>query len=147
MSEAERGRYWAYISHANKDAAVAAKLHAAIEKYRIPKDLVGRPGRDGPVPKRLTPVFSNHGVREDSDELGEETRETLRRSRHLIVICSEASAVSKRVHEEIRYFKFTGGADRILALIVDGEPNASTQSAPVAGECFTARNLLLADGH
>jgi hypothetical protein len=46
------------------------------------------------------------------------------------------------VSEEIRYFKELGKADRILALMIDGEPNAvddaAKQSAelPIEMECL-----------
>ena len=50
-------RYTAFISYSHADQKAAAWLHKAIESYKIPKDLQGTPGRDGPIPKSLFPVF------------------------------------------------------------------------------------------
>ncbi len=54
---ADQYRYWAFVSYSSKDTGVARKLHRRLETYRIPRDLVGRPGRDGPVPRRFFPIF------------------------------------------------------------------------------------------
>src|SRR5438067_3324937 len=43
----------------------------------------------------------------------------------MVVLCSPRAVESRFVAEEIRYFKELGKADRILALMIDGEPNAS----------------------
>ncbi|NYT74097.1 hypothetical protein HZU72_16920 [Halomonas sp. QX-2] len=58
MTESEdQYRYWAFISYSSKDARIGEKLHRQLETYRVPRDLVGRPGRDEPVPRRLFPIF------------------------------------------------------------------------------------------
>src|SRR5204862_101306 len=64
--------------------------------------------------------------------------QALRESRYLIVICSPRSAQSRWVGEEIRTYKRLGREDRILALIVDGEPNAGDGKAgfKTEDECF-----------
>ena len=43
-------RYRALISYSHTDKSVAAWLHRAIEMYRVPARLVGRPTSVGPVP-------------------------------------------------------------------------------------------------
>src|SRR6266511_1472070 len=114
-------KYWAFISYSHLDQASADQLHEALERYRVPRRLVGRPGRDGPVPRRIAPIFRD--------------REALRSSCYLIVVCLPSSASSIWVNEEVLTFKRLGGAGRILCLILDGEPNASEKSG-TARECF-----------
>jgi MTH538 TIR-like domain (DUF1863) len=129
-------RYWAFLSYSSKDAELVKKLHRKLETYRMPRDLVGRPGRGEPIPKNLFPVFRDRDELPLSHELGATLQDALLACRYLIVICSPHSARSQWVNEEIRYFKSIGRADRILALIVDGEPNASNMADPPAPECF-----------
>jgi hypothetical protein len=115
---------------------VAMKLHRRLEGYRIPRALVGRPGRDGVVPRKLFPVFRDRDELPLSSDLGGTIEDALRASRYLIVVCTPNAARSKWVNQEIRYFKSLGREDRILAFIVDGEPNASADPAKAARECF-----------
>jgi hypothetical protein len=102
----------------------------------VPRILVGRASRDGKVPRRLFPVFRDREELPVSSDLGANLKSCLERSRYLIVICSPSSAVSRRVDEEIRYFKSVHGEDRILCLIVAGEPNADGKSGVSQPECF-----------
>ena len=62
-------------------------------------------------------------------DLTSNIREALENSALLVVICSPRAVQSRFVAEEIRYFKELGKAHRILALMIDGEPNASEDSA------------------
>ncbi len=125
-------RYWAFISYSHHDSRAATRLHRRLESYRVPRRLIGRPTAKGAVPKRLQPIFRDRDELPSSAELGGVIRQALSESRHLIVICSPSAAASRWVDEEIRLFKAMGGGDRILALIVDGEPNATDP----ARECF-----------
>jgi hypothetical protein len=95
-------KYWAFISYSFKDADVAKRLHKQMETYRMPRDLVGRPGRDGPVPKRLFPVFRDRDELPLASDLGSTIEDALRASRYLVVLCSPNSAKSHWVNEEIR---------------------------------------------
>jgi WD40 repeat protein len=129
-------KYWAFISYSHKDKAWGDWLHKALETYRVPKRLVGRASRDGAVPKRLFPVFRDRAELSASSDLGPDINASLKASRYLIVICSPESASSKWVNEEIKVFKTLGREDRILCLIVDGEPNASENPGSGLRECF-----------
>ncbi len=129
-------RYWAFLSYSSKDSAIATRLHKRLETYSIPKDLVGRPGRDDLVPKRLFPIFRDRDELPLSSDLGTTIQDALKASRYLIVLCSPDSAKSHWVNEEVRYFKSLGHSDRILAVILDGEPNASDLAENAADECF-----------
>jgi len=128
-------KYWAFISYSHSDQASADQLHEALERYRVPRRLVGRPGRDGPVPSRIAPIFRDREELPTSSDLGSAIREALRASRYLIVVCSPSSAGSIWVNEEVLTFKRLGGANRILCLILDGEPNASDKPGTTP-ECF-----------
>ena len=140
--------YRAFISYSHRDKTVANWLHRAIETYRIPSKLVGTTNALGTVPRRLTPVFRDRDELPASGDLGGELTGALQNSMFLIVICSPASAKSAWVDQEILNFKRFHGEHRVLALIVDGEPNASTMPGREADECFprSLRFRLGADG-
>jgi tetratricopeptide (TPR) repeat protein len=133
---AEPASYRAFISYSHRDKVIARRLHRVIEAYRVPKKLVGRSTVVGDVPRRLTPIFRDREELPASADLGGELTAALRRSLFLIVICSRSSARSQWVDQEILQFKRTHGEARVLALVVDGEPNASTLVWRADEECF-----------
>jgi WD40 repeat protein len=95
------------------------------------------PGRDGPVPARIFPVFRDREELPSSADLNDQIRSALEASAVLVVVCSPNAAASRWVNEEILTFKRMGRSDRILAVIIDGEPNASdTPGSDAALECF-----------
>ncbi len=128
-------KYWAFISYSHRDRAWGDWLHKALETYRVPSRLRVQPGRDGALPRRLLPVFRDREELPTSSDLGTAISEALRASRYLVVICSPAAAQSIWVNEEVRAFKRLGRANRIMCLVVEGEPNASDRGQP-EGECF-----------
>lgn len=130
----DKPHYRAFISYSHNDKAIAVWLHKELERYRLPKKLIGCQTALGPVPKRLAPIFRDQDELPASGNLGAELQDSLKQSLFLIVICSPASAKSKWVNEEIRHFKALHGTDKVLALIVDGEPNARHDNS--AQECF-----------
>lgn len=136
-------KYWAFLSYNHHDRKFVEKVLDAIEGYRLPKDLVGKPGPDGPVPKRLK-VYRDRDESRAAPDLSEELQIALRRSRYMVVVCSPASAAlrfekdgvrTSWVNEEIRCFQRMGRADRILTIIKEGEPNASDPDKGKA-ECY-----------
>ncbi|HEX4896562.1 MAG TPA: toll/interleukin-1 receptor domain-containing protein, partial [Solimonas sp.] len=129
-------KYWAFISYSHQDSAWVEWLHRALETYRVPRRLVGRPLGAETVPRRLFPVFRDRDELPSSAELGGAINEALRQSRNLIVVCSPRSATSRWVNEEIKAFRALGRSDRIFCLIVDGEPHASTRPDIAFSECF-----------
>ena len=134
-------RYWAFISYSHADEAWAKWLHAALEKYRVPRRLVGTEGPLGARPARLLPVFRDRDELSPSAELSSVIEAALRESRYLIVICSPRSAKSRWVDAEIRRFKSLGYPNRVLALIVDGEPD----SADADQTCFPPALVQIVD--
>jgi WD40 repeat protein len=129
-------KYWAFISYSHRDRAWADWLHRALEGYRVPRRLVGRDSAAGPLPRRLFPVFRDLDELPSSPNLSGAIDLALRQSRYLIVIASPYAAVSKWVDQEIQRFRALGRGDRILCLIVDGEPNADLHPGRGFLECF-----------
>ena len=129
-------KYWAFLSYSHQDTRLCEWVHRELETYQVPRRLVGRETREGKTPSRLFPVFRDRDELPGSSELGKNLTQALEQSRYLIVICSPAAARSRWVNEEIRQFKAMGGENRVLALIIDGEPNAVDKPDSGLLECF-----------
>lgn len=119
----EQGRQW------------AAWLHHTLETYEIPPDLVGRINLRGErVPASLYPVFRDEEELPADADLSSNIQRALRNSALLVVLCSPRAVESRFVADEIRAFKELGRADHILALMIDGEPNASDDPRKIDAE-------------
>ncbi|HKO63169.1 MAG TPA: toll/interleukin-1 receptor domain-containing protein, partial [Pyrinomonadaceae bacterium] len=130
-------KYWAFISYSHDDETWAKWLHESLETYSVPGALVGRnTGKHGKLPKRVFPVFRDRDELPGAADLGGKIKNALSQSRNLIVVCSTTSATSKWVNEEIKTYKAMGRDDRVLCLIIDGEPNASDDPESELQECF-----------
>ena len=129
-------KYRAFISYSHRDRRWGEWLHRALETYRVPKRLVGRVTGMGEVPARIAPVFRDREELPTATNLGAVINEALENSATLVVICSPDAARSRWVNEEILHYKRLGRGDRILALIVAGEPNASDKPDSGLEECF-----------
>jgi WD40 repeat protein len=130
-------KYYAFISYSHQDKKWGDWLHKALETYRVPKRLVGQASRDGEtVPARVMPVFRDREELPTATDLGSVINLALEQSRYLIVICSPRSAKSQWVNEEILSYKRMSRSDRILAVIVEGEPNAASKPELGLEECF-----------
>lgn len=114
-------RYQAFISYGHADEAWARWLHQALETYRVPRHLVGRPGPAGIIPARLAPIFRDRDELSTSANLSATLAEALNQSAALVVVCSPAAAASRWVNEEIRRFHSLGRAERVFCVLVDGE--------------------------
>jgi hypothetical protein len=124
-------RYRAYISYSHVDERWAAWLQRALESYRVPARLASRPGA-GPLPRRVSPVFRDREDLSSAHSLTDSLVSALSASEAMIVICSPSAAASKWVNEEVRQFQALGRSNRILCMIVDGDPAPATG----AGSCF-----------
>jgi WD40 repeat protein/TPR repeat protein len=131
-------KYWAFISYSHVDEKWADWLHKGLETYRAPGKLVATEKATSPLPRRIYPIFRDREELPASADLGTNIQQALRQSRFLVVICSPRSARSRWVNQEIKYFKSLGRESHVLALIVDGEPNASDARPgfQVDDECF-----------
>jgi tetratricopeptide (TPR) repeat protein len=131
-----QAKYKAFLSYSHADAKQARSLHHFIETFKVPKRLVGRETKRGPIPRRLRPVFKDREELPSSSDLNSVINDALKSSEFLIVICSPDSAQSRWVNEEVISFKQMGRGDRILCIIIDGEPNATDIPGREAEECF-----------
>jgi len=135
-------RYKAFISYSHHDRDWGDWLQRQLEGYRIPKRLVGIEGEYGPIPKRLSPVFRDREDLSSASDLSTKVKESLEASETLLVICSPQAAQSGWVNEEVRYFQGLGREDRVLALIVGGDP----QSESPDQQCFPRALTVNRDG-
>ena len=131
-------KYWAFISYSSKDKMWGSWLHKRLENYPIPKEFQDSEIFDGAIlGKNLRPIFRDRDELSGSSELGPALEQALQDSRYLIVLCSKNSAKSVWVNKEIEDFRAMGGEQYILALILDGEPNATANSnIDNSEECF-----------
>ncbi len=129
-------RYMAFLSYSHQDSAIADWLHETLEEFRVPPQLIGRLTDQGPVPKKLSPIFRDRQELAAAADLSDEIEDAIACSRFMIVLCSPAAAKSRWIEEEIGCFKRVHREDRILAAIVDGEPFASEIPGREHEECF-----------
>ncbi len=124
-------KYWAFISYRHFDNMQPGRqwanwLHQMLETYDVPEELVGQINDLGEtIPDRIYPVFRDEEDLPADADLASSIRSALKRCKYLIVICSPRAAESTYVAEEIKYFKQLGRENRILAVMIEGEPNAS----------------------
>jgi tetratricopeptide (TPR) repeat protein len=125
-------KFFAFLSYSREDEKFAKQFHRDLEQYRIPKALVGAQGRDGPIPKRLFPIFRDREELSSAPDISHVIRAALDESACLVVLCSPAAARSRWVNEEVLAFRCLGRQDRIFAVILRGEPYAKESME----ECF-----------
>ncbi|MFN6263130.1 MAG: TIR domain-containing protein [Chromatiaceae bacterium] len=140
--------YLAFISYRHADNKQQGRqwatwLHQALETYEVPADLVGKANSRGEViPERIYPIFRDEDELPAHADLANSITSALTNSRLLVVLCSPNAVASTYVADEIRFFKQLGHSDRIIAAMIDGEPNASWDNAKQAAgvppemECF-----------
>ena len=125
-------RYKAFISyrHVERDRGWASWLVEKLETYRTPRALVS-----SGTPARIGKIFRDDDEVPASTDLTRQIEDALRASQFLIVVSSRDTPQSMWVRQEIDFFRAIGGGDRILALLVDGEPS----------EAFPANLMRLRD--
>lgn len=128
--------YFAFLSYSHQDQAVADWLHDQLEKFRVPRHLVGRITDYGAVPRRLTPIFRDLKELPASDDLGTEIKAALAASRFLVVLCSPDAARSRWANAEIEAFKRAHPEGGVFAAILSGEPFASDILGREQEECL-----------
>jgi outer membrane lipoprotein-sorting protein len=113
-------KYDAFISyrHGQLDGLVAAKLHKLIENYRIPGKIAKKIGK-----KRLKRVFRDRDELPTSSNLSQSIEDGIAESEFLLLICSRRLPLSQWCMREVELFSELHGKDRILALLIDGEPD------------------------
>ncbi|HEX9046384.1 MAG TPA: TIR domain-containing protein, partial [Verrucomicrobiae bacterium] len=157
-------KYWAFLSYSQQDNGTQSGnapeagicwgdwLREALKSFSTPADFAGHVNARGEnTPERIDPIFQDESESADNGSFSAEVREALEQSRYLVVICSPRSAKSLHVNEAVRQFKQLGRGNRILPMVIAGEPNASDGSKPgvsADAECFVPAMLhpVNADG-
>ena len=129
-------KYLAFITYAHKDEERATWMRRKLENFHIPRNLIGKDGLYGPIPNRLYPIFRDRDELAGAAQLGPLIEQALQDSSHLIVLCSPHAVRSRWVNEEIRLFKAMGKADRVLCIVLDGEPMAEDTNGDPEEECL-----------
>lgn len=123
--------YKAFISYSWSDRKWGEWLHHALETYRAPKSVtLARRARS------LHPIFKDREEEAAGASIGASIEAAMANSEFLIVLCSPRSAASQWVNREVAWFKTHRDPRKILTVIVDGEPMASTIPGREAEECF-----------
>ncbi len=114
--------YQAFISyrHIMPDMAIAQELHRQLESYAIPTALKKTLGV-----KKMGKVFRDQEELPTSSDLGHDIERALEDSAWLIVVCTPKLLESKWCMKEVDAFIAMGRRDRILTLLVQGEPEDS----------------------
>ena len=130
-------KYIAFISyrHLEPDATIAKKIHTMIETFRLPKEFY----IDGKKP--------NFRVFRDREELTTTSlsvslEDALRNSKYLIVICSKRLPLSEWCNREAETFIAMHGIDRVIPVLVEGEPDESFPRVLLEGD----EEVVLEDG-
>ena len=141
-------KYRAFITYAHKDEDKAQWLRKKLEDFKVPKHLVGENSPYGPIPARLYPIFRDRDELAGAAQLGPLIEQALEDSSHLIILCSPHAVQSRWVNEEIRMFKAMGKQNRVLCLILSGEPMAEDVKGDSENECIplAARRQVSEDG-
>ncbi len=129
-------KFKAFLTYSHKDSDVAQWLFKSIESYWVHRSLVVTGGAQDKASRLakggylLRPMFRDREELAAAHSLSQRILEALGSSEWLVVVCSPDAAHSRYVNQEILQFKALGGADRILPIIVAGEPGDP------ALECF-----------
>lgn len=117
--------YDAFISyrHTELDQFVAENLHKKLEAFRLPKSIVQIRGKD--CKKRIDRVFRDRDELPLASNLEDPIVNALEESNFLIVICSPRLSQSQWCKKEIETFISMHGREKVLAVLVEGEPQDS----------------------
>ena len=119
-------RYDAFISyrHSELDSFVATTLHRKLEGFKLPKNVHAKNGKKG-----ITRIFRDEDELPIASSLSDQIEYALSETDFLIVICSPRLPESKWCAKEIETFIKLYGRERILAVLVEGEPSESFPEA------------------
>ncbi len=120
--------YDAFISyrHTDLDKFVAENLHKQMEAYRMSADVVAK--RKG-MKNRVERVFRDREELPLTSNLNDPIMTALHNSDWLIVICSPRLRESVWCKKEIDTFISLHGREKVLAVLIEGEPEESFPDA------------------
>ena len=115
-------RYDAFISyrHSELDKFVAEELHKQLETFKIPKKIAQKCKK-----KKISRIFRDKDELPITSNLADPIINALRMSEFLIVICSPRLKESLWCKREIENFIAMHGQEKVLAVLVEGEPSES----------------------
>ena len=133
-------KFKAFLSYSRRDEAAVRRLHRRLESFEIPRAL--RQGGQA----RLGRFFRDKDELSAAAELGPELEAKIASAEWLIVCCSPAAAASTWVNAEVEAFIAAHGAERVLAVILEGEPREVFPSALATREPLAADFRKTGDG-
>lgn len=117
---------YAFISYSHRDIKIARWLQKRLEHFRLPSEIHNEIEAEE---KYLRPIF-----RDESDlsvgNLSDMLEENLKKSKFLILICSEHSATSEWVSKETEIFVNLGRLKQIIPIIVSDNESSGTELFP-----------------
>jgi WD40 repeat protein len=132
----ETYKFRAFISYSRSDRQWAKILQARLERFVLPQALRRIKAGMRFDRRPLKPVFRDEDELVPGQDLPERIRQGLELSEYLVVVCSPRAVVSEWVGKEIRGFIALGREKNILAVVVDGEPNAERHGLSPDLECL-----------
>lgn len=133
-------KYLAFISyrHNPRDQKISAQFRRKLETWHLPGD--------SPLPKKRR-VFRDTDELPTSPDLGEDIERALQDSGYLLSLCSEEYMQSLWCLREIQVFLELGRKDRILPVLVGGDPEKSIpeeiRDLPLAGDLRGLKGMAL----
>ena len=117
-------KYDAFISyrHGDIDQLVAEQIHRQLEAFKLPKAIKKR-NQEFDRRTKITRVFRDRDELPISNDLSNQITSALGVSEFLIVICSKRLKDSIWCLREIETFIKIHGRNKVLAVLVDGEPD------------------------
>ena len=117
-------KYDAFISyrHTDLDKYVAEKIHKYLEEFKLPK---GIKNKKSLKKTRIERVFRDKEELTITNNLEDPIIQALKGSEYLIVICSPRTKESVWCRKEIEKFIEFHGRNKILTVLIEGEPGES----------------------
>jgi len=130
----EEKREWmydAFISyrHIEPDAYVAGAIHKLLEAYNPPKSIFKGKNPNDIKRTKIKKVFRDQEELPLTSNLSDTISMALENSEYLIVICSPKFGESLWCRKEVDTFISLHGKEKVLTVLVDGEPGESFPEA------------------
>ena len=122
--EEKNYKYDAFISyrHSELDQFVAEKIQKYLEEFKLPKNVKGKSGLKK---TKIQRVFRDKEELTITNNLEDPIVQALKGSEYLIVICSPRIKESVWCRKEIEKFIQYHGRNKILTVLIEGEPGES----------------------